>query len=33
MGRETCTHCGEEFLIVNDIAMTEQQYRDGSKIQ
>jgi rRNA maturation protein Nop10 len=33
MGRETCTHCGQEFLIVNDIPMTEQQYRDGSKIQ
>jgi rRNA maturation protein Nop10 len=33
MGRETCTQCGQEFLIVNDIPMTEQQYRDGSKIQ
>ena len=31
MGRETCTHCGQEFLIVNDIPMTEQQYRDGKR--
>ena len=33
MGRGMCTHCGQEFLIVNDIAMTEQQYREGSKVQ
>ena len=27
MGRETCEHCQQEFLIVNDVPMTEQEYQ------
>jgi transcription elongation factor Elf1 len=33
MGRGTCEHCHQEFLIVNDIPTTEDEYRLGRKIQ
>jgi transcription elongation factor Elf1 len=32
-GRARCDHCRQEFLIVNDIAVTEEEYRKESKIQ
>jgi transcription elongation factor Elf1 len=32
-GRARCDHCGQEFLIVNDVAVTEEEYRKESKIQ
>jgi hypothetical protein len=32
-GRATCDHCKQEFMIVNDIPMTVQQYRQDSKVQ
>jgi hypothetical protein len=31
MSTKTCEHCGLEFLIVNDVPMTEEQYeRQGN---
>jgi hypothetical protein len=30
--RNTCKYCGKEFLIVNDIPMTEEEYRQGRKV-
>jgi len=30
MSRKTCENCGREFLIVNDVSMTEEQYRQES---
>ena len=27
MSRKTCDKCGREFLIVNDVPMTKEQYR------
>ncbi len=29
--RNICEHCGKEILIVNDIPMTEEEYRKGGK--
>jgi len=33
MGRLTCQHCGREFLVVDDVPMTEEQYRRGNAVQ
>ena len=30
MSRKTCDKCGREFLIVNDVPMTEEQYEQES---
>jgi transposase-like protein len=32
-GRFACEHCRSEFLIINNVPMTEEQYRQGSKVQ
>jgi len=31
MGRSTCEHCGNEFLIVEGVPVTESAYRDATK--
>jgi hypothetical protein len=31
MSRKKCENCGREFLIVNDIPMTEEQYQNGGE--
>ena len=33
VGRFTCEHCRTEFLIIDNIPMTEVQYRKGSTVQ
>jgi len=30
MSRKTCDKCGRQFLIVNDVPMTEEQYKKAS---
>lgn len=33
MGWATCDHCLSEFLIVDNVPMTEEQYRKGGRVQ
>jgi DNA-directed RNA polymerase subunit RPC12/RpoP len=32
MGRLTCANCAREFLVVDDVPMTEEQYRQGNRV-
>jgi transcription elongation factor Elf1 len=32
-GRAKCDHCGQDYMIVNDIPMTEKEYDEGRKSQ
>jgi hypothetical protein len=32
-GRAKCDHCEQEFMIVNNVAMTKEEYRKGGKVQ
>jgi hypothetical protein len=32
-GRARCDHCEREFMIVNNVSMTEEEYRKESNIQ
>lgn len=33
VGRFTCEHCLTEFLIIDNVPMTEEQYQQGSQVQ
>jgi transposase-like protein len=33
VGRFTCEQCRSEFLIIDNVPMTEEQYRQGTRLQ